>query len=210
MTTVRQEIVPSERDGCLHRTTSLASTVWVNPSQRHLFSAIDFYCGAPVQEWPSRIRPGPCGISRYVRVLRLWTLLVVSDIIETALPRITSFRNLQEPVIGYVKRIDINHVSLDVLAPIFPSFAGTLKRLKWVQVDLAHESWKNIFILTNLLPNLMDIDLSDFNSDLQTPLSENSCILLLSDKEPPEPLAFKHFKLRELMIEDSIPLSSSS
>ena len=53
--------------------------------------------------------------------------------------------NLQGLVIGHAKRIDINRVSLDVLAPILPSFTGNLKQLKWTQEDTTRRTWKNLY-----------------------------------------------------------------
>jgi len=82
--------------GSFLRATSLVSTAWVNPSQRHLFSTLRLYSSSSVRKWCSRIRPGPHGISRHVRVLQLSSRLVVSGTLETALPHFTSFRNLRE------------------------------------------------------------------------------------------------------------------
>ena len=205
-----REMHPVDRDKCL-QATSLVSTAWVNPSQRHLFSTTDFNSGAEVQKWCSRTRPGPYGISRHVRTLRLWRPSLVSDILETAIPHFTSFRNLRELNIGgdpYLRRVDINRASPDLLAPIFSSFAGTLKRLQWTQKDTTHETWKSLYILTDLLPNLMDLDLTGYHYDglpVLPPVLPR--IHLSSHNEPPDPLAFKHFKFHELKIMKSIPPS---
>jgi len=61
------------------RATSLVSTAWVNPSQRHLFfTGLRLYSSSGVQNWRSRIRPGPHGIPRHVRVLQLSSKLMIS------------------------------------------------------------------------------------------------------------------------------------
>jgi len=192
--------------------TSLVSTAWVNPSQRHLFSTINFYFSASVRKWCSRIRPGPYGISRYVRVLRLGAPSLHPDILETALPHLTSFQNLRELDMGQVshgQRIHISRVFLDVLVPIFSSFAGALKRLQWTQKDAAHETWKTFYTLTDLLPNLTDIDLSGVRGDYNLPILPPALprLCMSPGNQPPDPLAFKHFKFKELKIVDSIPPS---
>ena len=190
-------------DRCL-RATSLVSTAWVNPSQRRLFTALDFNSGVEVQRWCSRTRPGPYGISRHVLTLRLWASCLVSDTLETAIPHLTSFRNLQELE---VVRVDTNRVSLHVLVPIFSSFANTLKRLQWTQKPTVHETWETLYTLTNLLPNVTDIDLSGLYDEFPIPPSALPRIHLSDDNEPPDPFAFKHFKFHELKTMRSIPLS---
>ena len=195
------------------KATSLVSTAWVNPSQRHIFFAINFYNNPSVQRWCSRIKPDPYGLSRYVRVLRLWGVpLQSSSILETALPHLTSFQNLQELDIGreeHWDRIDINCTLLEVLAPIFSSFSGTLKRIRWTQKDTGQDTWKGLYVLTNLLSNLTDLDLSGVDEDYLT-FSPPAfpCLRLSHHTEPPDPFAFKHFKFRELKIVGFTPLSS--
>jgi len=197
------------------KATSLVSTSWVNPSQRHFFSIVSLHSAASMQEWCSNIRPDPHGVSRHVRVLRLRPPSLVSDNLKTLLPHLTSFQNLQELEIGQAfsyqsypdRRIDIDRVPLDLLVPIFSSFAGTLKRLKWTQRDTAHETWKTFYTLIDLLPNLMDIDLLGVDVDLPISPPALPRIYLSSVYQPPDPLAFKHFEFQELGIMDPIPLS---
>ena len=70
-----------------------------------------------------------------------------------------------------------------------------------------HETWKTLYTLTDLLPNLTDIHLSDEHDEFSLPSSALPRIYLSSENEPPEPLALKHFKFRELKIMRSIPPS---
>jgi len=111
--------------------------------------------------------------------------------------------------VSHGQRIHISRVSLNVLFPIFSSFADTLKRLQWTQKDPAHETWKILYTLTDLLPNLTDIDLSgvcdDYNLPILPPALPRIC--MSPENQPPDPLAFKHFKFKELKIVDSIPPS---
>jgi hypothetical protein len=202
------ELCPSERHRFL-QATSLVSTPWVNPSQRRLFSTIDFHNSSSVRRWCSRIKPDTYGVSRHVRVLRIWSEPLSSGVIKNALPHLTSFKNLQELSMGrvpYMGQIYTNCTPLDVLAPIFSSFAGSLKRLQWTQKRTGQEAWRNLYVLTNLLPNLMDLDLSSSRDGLTLPLLPR--IRLSSKDEPPDPSAFEHFKFRELEVVDSIPPSS--
>jgi hypothetical protein len=191
--------------------TSLVSTPWVNPSQRHLFSTIDFFNCLSVRRWCSRIKPDPYGVSRHVRVLRLRSGPLSSSILMTALPHLTSLQNLQEldmsPTSYTVDMININHASLNILVPVFSSLAGALKRLRWIQTNTTQETWRNLYILTNLLPNLMDLNLSTFHGGLTLPPALPR-IHLSPDGEPPDPSAFEHFKFQELEITDPIPPSS--
>jgi hypothetical protein len=206
---VLTEAYSSERRRCL-QATSLVSDVWVNPSRRHLFSIIDFYDSPSVRGWCSRIKPDPYGLSRHVRVLRLWSGPLSSGILKTALPHLTSFKNLQELDMGRVLstgRNYINYTPLHVLALIFSSFAGTLKRLRWTQKHASQDTWRNFHVLINLLPNLIDLDLSTFHGGLTLPLALPR-IRLSSYDEPPDPSAFKHFKFQELEITGPIPLPS--
>ena len=109
-----------------------------------------------------------------------------------------------------IERIDINRVSLDILVPIFSSFASTLKRLHWTQKVTTHETWKTLYTLADLLPNLMVIDLSGvYNSRDYTPILSPTLprIHSPSDCRPPDPLAFKHFRFQELIVMDSVPPS---
>jgi len=209
--TVEPHFTLSERYRWL-QATSLVSTAWVNPSQRQLFSTVDFYCRVSLEKWCSRIRSGPDGISSHVRVLRLWAPSLSSDIIKFALPHLTSFRNLRELGIGQVlsgersECIDINPVFLDILVPI-SSFAGTLKRLQWAHQGSAHETWKTLYALTDLLPNLTDIDLSCIDNSFLISPPTHPRIFLSSDCQPPDPFAFTHFKFQELGVGDSVPPS---
>lgn len=184
------------------RATSLVSTRWVNHSQHYLFSTIVFSQEAHVWEWCSRIRPGPRGVSRHVRVLKLKDHL---DILETALPHLTSFQNLQELVM-YHGQADAGRVSLDVLVPIFSSFATTLKRLQWSQEATAPDARKALYTLTDLLPNLVEIDLSSVWSNrclIRPPVLPR--INLSSGRQPPDLLAFKHLKFQELWATFPVP-----
>jgi hypothetical protein len=138
--------------------------------------------------------------------------LLSSGIPTTALPHLTSFQNLQELDVGQVRhwdRIDINCTPIDVLTPIFSSFSATLKRLRWTQKNTGQDTWKSLYVLTNLLPNLTDLDLSGVD-DCYLIFSPPAfpCLRLSHRTEPPDPFAFKHFKFRELKIVDLTPLSS--
>ena len=101
----------------------------------------------------------------------------------------------------------INRTPLDVLALIFSSFAGTLKRLQWTQEHASQDTWRNFHVLINFLPNLIDLDLSTLYRGLILPPALPR-IRLSSRDEPPDPSAFKHFKFQELEITDPIPPSS--
>ena len=186
------------------RATSLVSTAWVDPSQRHLFSSLCFYSSSSVQKWCSRIRPGPHGISRHVRVLKLSSPSVVSGILKIALPHFTSFQNLRELAIV----VDVEcQDSVNILVPIFSSFASTLKRLEWTQEGAGHGStWKTLYGLVDLLPNLTEINLSGFYHPLISP-SALPCIRLSPDYQLPDLLAFKHIKFQKLELIDPIPPS---
>ena len=202
---------PSEHRRCL-QATSLVSTPWVNASQRHLFSAIKFDNSPSVRGWHSRIKPDPYGVSRHVRVLRLWIRPLSSGILETVLPHLTSLRNLQELDVSptpYMDYTSIYCTPLDVLTPIFSSLAGNLnlKRLRWAQRNTTQETWRNLYVLANLLPNLMDLDLLTFRDSLILPAALPR-IRLSPGGEPPDPAAFNHFKFQELEIMDLILPSS--
>ena len=112
------------------RAAGLVSTVWVNRSQHHLFSIVDFRDSRDIQRWCSRINPDPHGVSSHMRVLAIGSAepraTTLSDI-ETALRHLTLFKNLRELMLPHV---DLKHPSLSVLVPIFSSFASTLKRLR--------------------------------------------------------------------------------
>jgi len=53
------------------KATSLVSTAWVNRSQYHFFSTLEFYRKRELLELCSRIKPDPCGVLRHVRALTL-------------------------------------------------------------------------------------------------------------------------------------------
>jgi len=123
---------------CL-QATSLVSTVWVNPSQRRLFSVVEFRSKAYLQKWYYGIKPGPHGISRHVRVLRLWG--PIPYIPKFALPHLTSFQNLRVLDIGNSTYNYIGTAHVASLIPTFASYASTLKRLRWKQGDTdTHET----------------------------------------------------------------------
>jgi len=187
------------------RATSLVSTAWVNPSQRHLFSSLYFYSSSSVRKWCSRIRPGPHGISRHVRALQLSSPSVVSGILEIALRHFTSFQNLRElDIMVDVMRQD----RIEILAPIVSSFAGTLKRLEWTQRGAGHGStWKTLYGFVDLLPNLTEINLSGFYNDPLILPSALPCIRLSPKYQLPDLLAFKHIKFQKLELIDPIPPS---
>src|SRR6266478_1512304 len=160
--------VPQSQERERHlRAASLVSTVWVNRSQHHLSSTIDFRDSSDILKWCSNIEPDPYGVSSHVRVLLIGSgrayisppPVILSDI-ETALPHLTLFKNLQELALPH---IDLKHPSLGVLVPIFSSFAGTLKRLRWAQEDPVHETWEAISTLADHLPNLTYINLSGYD-----------------------------------------------
>ena len=210
-----------KRIRCL-RATSLVSTAWVDPSQRHLFSTVVLDCIKTVSRWCLKTRPGPHGVSRHVRTLWLsWVPSPASDIFDTALLRLTTLRNLQRLHVGRVPytNTDVDDLCLDALVPIFSSVAGTLKLLRCTRGNAPDETYKTIYTLADLLPNLTDLDLScdgctwpptlgDVDEDLTfLPRSTLPRIHLSSDKIPPDPLAFKRFRFRELKFRLSIPPS---
>ena len=123
--------------------------------------------------------------------------VVLSDI-ETALPHLTLFKNLRELALPHV---DLKHPPLSVLVPIFSSFAGTLKRLRWAQEDPVHETWEAIGALADHLPNLTYINLSGYDWGRYNYENNPQCeiqIQLSADVE--RPLAINHFKFHELRI----------
>ena len=79
----------SECHTCL-QATSPVSTIWINPSQRHLFSVVDFYPGASIQTWPLR------NFKTRTRPPITAAPLLVSGILEVALPCLASSQNLQQ------------------------------------------------------------------------------------------------------------------
>lgn len=199
-------------DGCRElrnrwlRTTSLVSTAWRHPSQRHLFFTITFRMTACVEAWCSRVRPfDPDGVSRHVRVLRFEARSLHLGTLEAALPHFTSFRYLTELNIDWVHHgcsphFDISDIALDILVPIFTSSADTLERLRWTQEATTDERWETLYIVANLLPNLADIDLSGFHGHIIIPPTALHRMHLFSGCGYPDPSAFKHFRFRELVI----------
>jgi len=147
----------------------------------------------------------------HVRVLTLRPPALHSDILETALPHLTSLPNLQELDVGQTldssSRIDISRVSLNILVPIFSSCASTLRRLQWTQKYTAHETWKTLYTLTDILPNLTDIELSEISGSIPVTPSALPRIRFSSDSESPDPLAFKHFRFQELEVTRFAPVS---
>ena len=199
----------SRRRGYL-QAVSLVSTAWVGRCQRHLFSTIMFYHNDDIREWCYRIKPDPDGISRYVRALLLHRGRILqspldTDVLKTALPHLTSFKNIQELK---VDGVDLNVTSLDVLISIISSFASTLKRFVWAQTpDATRDPWTIISTLVNLLPNLVDLLLSsdpllDAHRITYPPLSR---IQLPHDVRRIDLLAFKYFKFQELRVHVSVP-----
>jgi len=177
--------------------TSLVSTAWVNRSQHHLFSTLELFDSRRIKRWCSRIKPDPDGVSRHVRVLAVGCLrfyadpnskLLFSDI-KPAMPHLTSFKNLQEFVLGHT---DLEGASLGVLAPLLSSSVGTLERLRWThrKPDIC-ETWKDIGIIANLLPNLTYIDLSGYQDS-------SSKIQIRLPADEGRSLAVKRFKFHEL------------
>ena len=170
------------------RATSLVSTQWVDRSQHYLFSIVTLYREEHVREWCSRITPDPHGVSRHVRVLDLRISALHRHFVKAALPNLTSFQNLQELVVHHDEP-RISCVSLDDLASIFSSFATTLKRLQWTQEPVTSDAWKTLYSLTDILENLVEIDLSSIwsNRCLLRPPALPS-IKLLSITNPPTSL----------------------
>lgn len=191
------------------RATSLVNTLWSHHSQHYLFSSVTLYREAHVQQWCSRIRPGAEGVSRHVRTLKLGPQTLRSDIFKTALPHLMSFSNLQELIMCHSRTSDTSHVSLDILTPIFSSFAATLKRLRWSNA-ITDNAWKILYPLTNLLPNLVDIELSGCGLDrrfIRPSAHPRIHLSLPFGDQSPNLMAFKHFKFQELSI--MAPISQS-
>ena len=177
------------------KAASLVSTAWVNRSQYHLFSTLEFYGKRELLELCSRIKPDPCGILRHVRVLTLGDKdnrtvcrpVTASDI-ETSLPHLTSLTNLWELIIGCP---NIAHTSLGVLTPIFSSSPGILKLHWWTSWHTdVHETLKNISRLADLLPNLTHVTISGDQNRYDE-------VQLLADEESPSGIkCFNFHKLR--------------
>lgn len=183
------------------RHASLVSTAWVNRCQSHLFSTVTFSRGRSLETWRSRTRRGPDGVSKHVRTLTLgsgdvdWPTFIADDL-KTALPCLTSFRNLREL---RVEDTRINLVPYEVLIPIFSSFASSLKRLSWHPGD---NTWTVMSTLVNFLPNLVDLSLSGLKTIPQITSSPLPRIRLSGKVEYIGSFKFKHFKFQELRIED--------
>jgi len=112
-------------------------------------------------------------------------------------PHLTLFKNLEEFVLG---NCWLRHASLDILAPIFSSFASTLKRLRLVHWGAnICQTWKDTNDLTDLLPNLTHIDLLGCQN-----IHETHIRLLPEEGRLP---ASKRFKLRELAVAEDTPFS---
>jgi len=181
---------------------SLVSTAWVNRSQHHLFSTLEFHGRLKLEKWCSGIKPDPCGVSRHVRVLSLggnepWTPPLLASDIETSIPHLTSFKNLRKLIIGHP---DTTYTFPGVLAPIFSSSPGILKLHWWTRWDVdVHEFRKNISTLADLLPNLANINLSDCQSEGEVQLLvDEGCSL-----------SNKRFEFHTLRITYEIPFSLS-
>ena len=200
-----------ERRWCL-RVLSLVSTTWVDRCQHHLFSTVDFSYRESVEDWCSTFRPSPDGVSRHVRVLSFtrqeYSLPLVTDVLKTALPHLTSFRGLQGLEVDY---IDFNHVSLDIIILAISSFAGTLKRLMWChRGDAVHDAWTSISTVANLLPNLEDLSLESYppyNNNPRIAHPPLPRIQLSHHAKDIDPLGFKHFRFQELRVILSTPHS---
>jgi len=104
----------------------------------------------------------------------------------------------------FLRRGDITRVSLDILVPIFSSFSGTLKRLRWSGKLTGQDAWKKICTLVDLLPNLVDVNLSSRHDDLTTPPAAPPCIHLPFVYQVPDILAFERYKFQKLVITDFI------
>jgi len=150
-------------------------------------------------EWYPRIGLGPDGVSRRVRALTLIKGPVcsplVADILKTAFPHLTSFRNLQR---------------LEIIS----SLARILKRLLWIQLHgTVHKTWTTISTIFNILPNLVDLSPSGsfVRADRGNAYSPLPRIQLSDDMELEhvDSLAFDHFKFQELRIGSLIPNSLS-
>ena len=213
---------PPERCEFL-RAASLVSTTWVNRSQHHIFSTVSFNPrGRSVQKWCSGVGPDPGGVSRHVRTLEFIHGRnpskepgpLVTDVLKTAFPHLTSFRNIQTLE---VYRVDLGVAPLELLIPIFSSFAGTLRRLLWIQMaDTVHKTWTTISAIVNLFPNLLDLILSgDSVSDGHgitcppLPRIRFPDDVELAHVDYVDSLAFKHFKFQELRVCVQVPNSSS-
>ena len=185
---------------------SLVSTTWVNRSQHHLFSTVKFHHSVDIERWSSKIKPGPYGVSRHVRVLALGgrcsytasTPRPLASDVEAALPHFVSFKNLQELILD---RADITLASLEVLTPIFSSSPGILKLHLWAwHWNDIYETWKTISTVADLLPNTTHIDLLSYRekySNIRIQLSPNEG----------SSLAINQFKFHELQIFSEIPHS---
>jgi len=196
-------------DGCERnrhlQAASLVSTTWINRSQYHLFSTLEFDDSRKIERWCSRIKPDPYGVSRHARVLIIGARrnpltsypspIMVSNI-EPALPHFTSFKNLKEFVLGYGW---LRHESPGVLAPIFSSSASTLQRLRWAYwgADIC-ETWEDVSTLADLLPNLTHVDLSGCQR-----ICETHVRLSAEGRSP----ASERFKIRELLVAKDTPFS---
>ena len=195
------------------RAASLVSTAWVNRSQHHLFSTLAFIRRDILQNWCSRIRPDPDGVSRHVRTLRLVNMRAASlprplltDVLKTASPHLTSFRNIQKL---WVCNVDLGAASLDVLIPAISSFAGTLRWLGWTQEPgTIHKTWTTICTIVNLFPNLVDVFLSCSSATARHGIAYPLPRIQFPDGvelKHVDSFAFKYFKFQELVIRASVP-----
>lgn len=187
----------SLRQECL-RSLSLVSTVWVDRCQHYLFSTITLSHEFLVKKWFSRTRDG---VSKHVRALFLnradfyWSFLVASDI-QNPLHILTSFQNLRELGVHDLYR---DLPSLDVLTPIFSSFANSLRRLTW---SPGRTPWTTVTALIDLLPNLADLELAYYSPRRTKQITSPPLprIQLTYNVELADSLKFKHFKFQELSV----------
>lgn len=172
------------------RAASLVSTRWVDHSQHYLFSTIEFYQEVQVHQWCSRITSDPCGVPRHVRTLKFGPRMLRHNILETALRRLPRFPNLQKLVLHGRPRV----------SPSVP-FSTTRERFQWDQEGFPSDDWKALCTLTDLLPNLVEIDLSLACSDrclIQPPTLP--LIDLSSGHQPSDLLASRHLTSQGLWI----------
>jgi len=184
---------------------SLVSTAWVNRSQHHLFSTLEFDSGQKVKRWCSIFKPDHYGVSRHVRVLIIGCRdpttptppLLVTEI-EAAFPHFTSFKNLQKFIQGYPSS---SHTPPSVFLQILSSSAGTLKTLKSTHcyADM-RKAWENIRTLADLLPNLTCVALSGSPN-----YGGGALVRFSADEGHSHPI--KRLTIHELHIAHVVPLS---
>ena len=87
---------------------SLVSAAWVNRSQHHLFSTVEFYGGRKLKKWCSRIEPDPYGVLR-------WTARASRGVRMSPLQDPTPTDQNESPLVPWTSTVDSEQHDADVL-----------------------------------------------------------------------------------------------